>query len=497
MPGKLVRAAAVIAAVILMAAPIAALADEYIYEDADPALPFEVTYAQLRAADTPEKARRVFRRALEALSEADKKNQYVVDGLMSLAEECVRFTDSGRPGDVALDMMDSASQYGVRFRREPRIGVTRSSGDESRFAVDSIDGPGRGIDFVYLDAPFGALRLDARGDDALGTASLRRLGAAGAGQPTALSTAAACWSVWAALAVLAASICVEPLRRRSAARWVVLSVCLVLFAANALTAPRPGAADGPEEDGIEVKFQGGSAAILSFPIDDSRDRDLTVFNEDGEPVPCKYNPVTGMIDARVTEQGKYYIGLSAVYFTDIDGLSAQMQRAIRALTSRGLMAGADERKFLPDREITRAEFLSVVLRVMDLLDEDAQCDLPDVLRSDWFYSVAASAEKERLISGYEDNTFRGNEPILKVQMAEIAGNALMRMMDYERPGDADDILRVYTDGDEIAPWARDSVALAAFTGIIPTRSDGSFGGGDVMTRGDASVMLYRLFEKIW
>ncbi|MDR1299699.1 MAG: S-layer homology domain-containing protein [Oscillospiraceae bacterium] len=439
----------------------------------------------------------MFRRALEELSGADRDNQYVVDGLMSLAEECIRFTDSGKPQDVALDMLDSASQYGVRFRREPRIGVTLSSDNEARFAVDSIDGPGRDIDFVYLDAPFGALRLDARGTDALGAASLRRLGAGQYEKPTVLSSAAAGWSVWAALAVLAVSICVEPLRRRSVTRWAVLPLCLVLFAVNALTAPPAGAADEQEEDGIEVKFTGSSAAILSFPIDGDQDRDLAVFNEDGEPAPCKYNPVTGMIDARVTAQGKYYIGLSAVYFTDIDGLSAEMRSAIRALTSRGLMAGADERKFLPDREITRAEFLSVVLRVMDLLDEDAQCTLPDVLRSDWFYSVAASAEKERLISGYEDNTFRGNEPILKVQMVAIAGNALMRMMDYERPGDADEILRVYSDGGEIASWARDSVALAAFTGVIPTRSDGSFGGEDVMTRGDASVMLYRLFEKIW
>ncbi|MDR2664994.1 MAG: S-layer homology domain-containing protein [Oscillospiraceae bacterium] len=481
---------------ILALAPAAA-ADEYIYGDADPALPFEVSYSELRAANTPEKARRVFRRALGELTDADVYDQFVVDGLMSLAEECIRFTDSGKPGDVALDMMDSASQRGVRFRREPRIGVTYSSDDEARFKVESVGDLGGDIDFVYLDAPFGALRLDARGSGTVGPASLRRLGADADGPPTALSSAAAGWSIWASLAVMAVSICVEPLRRRAAMRWAVLAACLMLFSVNALTARRAAATDEPEEDGIEVEFQGDAAAILSFPIEDDRDRDLAVFNEDGEPVPCKYNPVTGMVDARVTADGKYYVALSAVYFTDIDGKSAEMRSAIRALTSRGLMAGADERKFLPDREITRAEFLSVVLRVMDLLDEDAQCSLPDVLRSDWFYSVAASAEKERLISGYEDNTFRGNEPILKVQMASIAGNALMRMMDYERPDDADEILRVYTDSDDIPTWARDSVALAAFTGVVPTRADGSFGGGDVMTRGDASVMLYRLFVKIW
>jgi hypothetical protein len=43
MPGRIARAAAAVAAAAVLAAwPIAA-ADEYIYEDADPTLPFEVT----------------------------------------------------------------------------------------------------------------------------------------------------------------------------------------------------------------------------------------------------------------------------------------------------------------------------------------------------------------------------------------------------------------------------------------------------------------------
>jgi hypothetical protein len=160
------------------------------------------------------------------------------------------------------------------------------------------------------------------------------------------------------------------------------------------------------------------------------------------------------------------------------------------------MDGADEREFLPDREITRAEFLSVVLRVMNLIDEEAESGFPDVLRSDWFYTVAASAGKERLISGYEDGTFRGNTPIQKIQMVTIAANALQRMMSYTAVDDADEVLNAYADGEKIANWARAGVALATRAGIVPERADGAFDGGGVMTRGDAAVMLYRMFMKI-
>ncbi|MDR2355966.1 MAG: hypothetical protein LBE16_07195, partial [Clostridiales Family XIII bacterium] len=53
------------------------LSPEYLYEDAEQVLPFSVPGAELRAVDTPEKARRVFRDALDALSEADKAKPYV------------------------------------------------------------------------------------------------------------------------------------------------------------------------------------------------------------------------------------------------------------------------------------------------------------------------------------------------------------------------------------------------------------------------------------
>jgi hypothetical protein len=479
-------------------AQLAAGADpspEYLYEDTDLRLPFSVSVSELRAVDTPEKARRVFRGALEALSEADKTQPYVSDALALLAEECIRYGGADDPNIVRIDMLDSAAQYGVEFPRELRTGATVRADARNLFETSSLAPEPADVDFIYADTPFAVLRIPA--SEAAQSVSVRLLGAAVEPErPSALSVLLRLWSVWAILAVLLVSLLIESLRKRKVMRMIVPAICVVLAAANilpiALTRD-PLAAE--EEPGVEVLLGSAVPAMLSVPPSNEDEAELAIVDENGSPVPCKYNPITRMVDARIAGSGKYYLKLSAVYFTDIGDKSAEMQRAIRTLTSLGLMDGADERTFLPDREITRAEFLSVVLRVMNLIDEDAKSSFPDVLRNDWFYAVAASAEKERLISGYDDGTFRGNTPIQKIQMVTVAANSLQRMMLYTA-ADADDVLRAYEDGEKIPNWARQGVALATRADIVPKRADGNFDGGGVMTRGDAAVMLYRMFMKI-
>jgi hypothetical protein len=472
---------------------------EYLYEDAERGLPFAIPTDRLQGVETPEHARQVFRQALESLSERDKGDPMVLDALALLGEECIRRVGTDDSKAVRLDILDSALRYGVALQRELRLGVTLRSENLTAFTYKQDAGVSGDMDLIYMDTPFAVLRFDMKRAISPQGVSIKRLGAPWASAwPAVISTALRFWSLWTALAIMLVSLLVESLRKNKMTRWMVLSLCLVLFFVNGLSVAlwrnTPGAV---EEEGVEVKIPEGMTAVLSIPLSNDADSDLTVVKVNGEPLPCKYNPVTHTMDARIKSRGKYTLKISAVYFNDVKHKSAKMQHAIRILTSCGLMDGAEERGFLPDREITRAEFLSVVLRVMDLFDESAESDFPDVLKSDWFYSVAASAQKERLISGYEDGAFRGNTAIPKEQMVTIAASALVRMMSYHSPEDVDAILRSYTDGESIPSWAKNGVALAALAGIIPERADGRFDGAGVMTRGDAAVMLYRLFSRIW
>jgi len=236
---------------------------------------------------------------------------------------------------------------------------------------------------------------------------------------------------------------------------------------------------------------------LRLPIDVINPNDFVVFDIDDNPLPSKYNTFTGTIDALVSGGGVYRLEPHFLFFRDIGDQSREVQQAITILTTRGLMHASEENYFLPGREITRAEFLSAIVDVMGILDETASSTFTDVLETDWFYAVAATAQSEGFAAGFEDGTFRGNSPIPKEQMVHIAATVLIRMAQYSLTGDVDEILMKYTDYELLGRWSRNHIALATEAGIVISRRDQTFTPESVMTRGDAAIIIYRLFLRVW
>lgn len=129
------------------------------------------------------------------------------------------------------------------------------------------------------------------------------------------------------------------------------------------------------------------------------------------------------------------------------------------------------------------------------LNPKATADFTDVTKKDWYYSAAASSQQHGIIKGFEDNTFRGTTSINKIQIVAVASRVLISEMKYKMPSDISSYLSKYSDG--IAKWAQSEVALATKENLVVYRTDGTFSGDKTMTRGDAAIIIYRLFQRIW
>jgi hypothetical protein len=70
-------------------------------------------------------------------------------------------------------------------------------------------------------------------------------------------------------------------------------------------------------------------------------------------------------------------------------------------------------------------------------------------------------------------------------------------MGYLIPSDIEAELARYADRAEIEPWSEDKIALATQSNILIYRIDGLFAPKSTMTRGDAAIVLYRVFNKVW
>ena len=298
-------------------------------------------------------------------------------------------------------------------------------------------------------------------------------------------------------------------------RWVVPTIALIAIAANLglviirinnePPAHTPGAyAAQPEPathptyvDTVEITMTEGMRATISLPTNGQNPEFLVIVNETGQIQHSRYNPVTGNIDARIRTSGTYTLYQNQVSFTDIQDQSQLMQHAITQLAARGIMQGATEGYFHPHDPISRTDMVTTIISAFDMLDTAAQAPFTDINPQAWYYLAIATAHQAGLLSGFEDNTFRGNLDMPKDQLVVVAANNLIGQMGYHIPADIEYFLSRFLDREQLASWSEDGIALSTASNVLIHRADGLFAPRSIMTRGDAAIVLYRVFSRVW
>ena len=145
----------------------------------------------------------------------------------------------------------------------------------------------------------------------------------------------------------------------------------------------------------------------------------------------------------------------------------------------------------PQGNITRAEVATIFYRLLkDEVREEIETDVnsfPDVNADDWFNVTVSSLANMGAISGYEDGTFRPNEPITRAELAAMA----VRFYDtFEAEYEEGTFLDV--DGDE---WYADAIAAAEELGIIGGYPDGTVRPEANITRAETCAIVNRVLER--
>lgn len=162
---------------------------------------------------------------------------------------------------------------------------------------------------------------------------------------------------------------------------------------------------------------------------------------------------------------------------------------IEMMATMGYIKGSDG-QYHPDNNITRAEFVVMMVRILGLSSRDGTI-LPftDIRQTDWFAGELAAAVGNGLIEGYSDSTFRPNAYINRNEIGNIIGNLLDSNLTSLQATEA---LKEFTD--DIPQWARDKVAATVNAGIVKGFPDKTFGGSHNATRGQAATILLRFLK---
>ncbi|MDF1617518.1 S-layer homology domain-containing protein [Petrocella sp. FN5] len=193
------------------------------------------------------------------------------------------------------------------------------------------------------------------------------------------------------------------------------------------------------------------------------------------------------------------IALALPTFLDTFGFD-WAKEAIESLFAFGIIKGKSETRFDPSGFVTRAEFASMLSRMLELIPTTEVNEFEDIKPSDWFYDDLRAAAESGIITGYGNNTFKPHQKVTREEMATMISRVL-KAREVEEPTDEeiDVLLNDYEDKDLIEAWSKKGSALAAKLGIIQGYDeDGkkNFKAKRFATRAEAVVMLYRMATHI-
>ena len=181
--------------------------------------------------------------------------------------------------------------------------------------------------------------------------------------------------------------------------------------------------------------------------------------------------------------------VGAFSFSDMPGHWAE--KNIEALSANGLVAGMGDGTFRPEQQVTRAEFLTMVLNAMKLEKGAYRGSFKDVTAEDWFADAAQTAEEIGLIDPVMTvgGSLRPNTPITREEAAMIAAKAA-ELNNVEKAVD----MPAFTDREAISAWAVYGVEKASAYGLLAGNPDGTFRPKDNLSRAEASMILSRVVE---
>lgn len=161
---------------------------------------------------------------------------------------------------------------------------------------------------------------------------------------------------------------------------------------------------------------------------------------------------------------------------------------IQKMQGYKIVNGYEDNTFKPDDNMTRAEFITIVNRMLGLQEESSKY-IPDINRTDWYYSEIRKAVKVGIIEGDQSGFTYPEEKITREEAIVILNRAFKLKKTTAIP-------KGYDDLDEIASWAKLEVYSAINAGYMNGYDDNTIKPQNNITRAEALTLIYRIVPNI-
>lgn len=176
-------------------------------------------------------------------------------------------------------------------------------------------------------------------------------------------------------------------------------------------------------------------------------------------------------------------------FNDVENI-AWAKDYINTLYKEGVISGDGDGKFHPNRQVTREEFLKMLIEALkiDVASKEA-AEFDDCDANAWYYPYVQIASSNKITKGINRKNFGIGQNITRQDMAVLLSKALAVKNVTAIESDY-----VFDDDNKIGDYAKSDVSKMYSLGMISGMGNGTFAPQEFTTRAQAAVIIGRALE---
>lgn len=192
--------------------------------------------------------------------------------------------------------------------------------------------------------------------------------------------------------------------------------------------------------------------------------------------------------------GTYMVVKSSYNFKDTELLWAN--DAINRASNRLIVFGESEEHFGASTQISRAQFVSIVVRGLELLpQDDVKLTFEDVEHQSQYVEDIAIAFALGLVNGKQPGKFDPEGAISRQEMAVVLHRAMVLTQDVSSQVEVD-VLNHFNDQELFSAYAKDAIGYVFSQNIMKGVSASRFDPYGTVTKAQAVVAIMRLLDHI-
>lgn len=178
--------------------------------------------------------------------------------------------------------------------------------------------------------------------------------------------------------------------------------------------------------------------------------------------------------------------LSSNTFAYTDTKEHWAEKEITKLSLNGIISGYSDNSFKPDKNMTRAELVTVINRLLGNSVQNTKY-VPDINARDWYYSEIRKGIQSGIIKGNTEGYVRPNDLVTREEAIVMIQRALV-------PSNNSYVAREFKDSNQISSWSKVSIDTFLKEGYINGYSDDTIRPKNNITRAEVVKLIDNIID---